>query len=410
MTYIEFFDKTAIENLCACLTDAPEQVIFLGDNGKRMRRHIANYEKIFRDRGQSIRFSYRTVSKSNLSAAIETLERIVEDCDDCAFDITGGEEILLLALGIVQERHPDRNIQIHRFNVRHNTVCDCDADGQTIYKDTPTLSVADNILLYGGDIVYSDISGNKTYLWDLTPDFIADIDAMWSILRDRKPAKWNKQIKTLEKAEETGEKSEDLLTTTAPITDKKPYINDEIITDLQDAGLLTEFVCTDEQLRIRYKNHQVKRCLTKAGQVLEMKVYRLAKALEETDGTKVYDDAVNGVVIDWDGDLNEDSTQPTYDTRNEIDVLLTHGIVPVFISCKNGYVTADELYKLNTVATRFGGKYAKKVLVATALDELGDAGEYFRKRAEDMNIKILDNVQKLTDKEFSEKLRTLWCG
>lgn len=252
MTYIEFFDKTAIENLCACLTDAPEQVIFLGDNAKRMRRHIANYEKIFRDRGQNIRFSYRTVSKSNLSAAIETLERIVEAYDDCAFDITGGEEILLLALGIVRERHPDRNIQIHRFNVRHNTVCDCDADGQTICKDTPKLSVADNIRLYGGDIVCSDIFGGKTYLWDLTADFIADIDTMWSILCERKPGKWNRQINALEEAEKVGQISEDLLTTTAPICDKKPYINEEIIGALCDAGLLTDFRCDDKQLRLRY--------------------------------------------------------------------------------------------------------------------------------------------------------------
>ena len=45
MTYVEFFDRTSIENICACLTDAPERVIFLGDNAKLMKRYIENYKK-----------------------------------------------------------------------------------------------------------------------------------------------------------------------------------------------------------------------------------------------------------------------------------------------------------------------------------------------------------------------------
>lgn len=47
MTYVEFFDRTSIENICACLTDAPERVIFLGDNAKLMKRYIENYKKVF---------------------------------------------------------------------------------------------------------------------------------------------------------------------------------------------------------------------------------------------------------------------------------------------------------------------------------------------------------------------------
>ena len=44
------------------------------------------------------------------------------------------------------------------------------------------------------------------------------------------------------------------------------------------------------------------------------------------------------------------------------------GLIPIFISCKSGKMTEKNtlhaLYELDTVANRFGGKYAKKVLVA----------------------------------------------
>jgi hypothetical protein len=108
------------------------------------------------------------------------------------------------------------------------------------------------------------------------------------------------------------------------------------------------------QIIVSYKNEQVKKCLTKAGQALEMKIYTTAKALLDKDGVPFYDDTLNGVVIDWDGEFHDESVEDIYDTENEIDVMLMHDVVPVFISCKNGTVTSDELYKLNTVADHYG--------------------------------------------------------
>ena len=41
MTYVEFFDKIASENISACLTCAPDRVIYIGDNSKLMKKHKA---------------------------------------------------------------------------------------------------------------------------------------------------------------------------------------------------------------------------------------------------------------------------------------------------------------------------------------------------------------------------------
>ena len=70
-------------------------------------------------------------------------------------------------------------------------------------------------------------------------------------------------------------------------------------------------------------------------------------------------------------------------------------------------LTADELYKLSTVAERFGGQQAKKVLVATSLDSMGEAGKYVRQRAVDMGIRLVEKVQKMDDEELAKKIRNL---
>ncbi len=73
----------------------------------------------------------------------------------------------------------------------------------------------------------------------------------------------------------------------------------------------------------------------------------LVKVSNSLGDIPVYDDALNGVVIDWDGEFHDEEVEDLYDTENEIDVLLMHDIVPVFVSCKNGIVTSEELYKLD---------------------------------------------------------------
>lgn len=415
MTYIEFFTKVASENIIACLTRVPDRVIYIGDNSKLMKKHVSNYEKVFAARGHKIEFHFRTVSKSSLDNVIELLSEIVETYDDCVFDITGGEEIFIFALGIVYTKYPDKNIQIHKFNIRNNAVYDCDKDGKTIYKDNPALSIDENIRIYGGEVAYGSVDEAKTYKWNLTPDFLKDISLIWNVCKND-VRYWNMQIGILECAEIVGGHGADKLTTIASRVALDQYLAQHnakyklangIISYLLKYGLLTNFEDDETYVTVSYKNEQVKKCLTKAGQALEMKIYTAVKGIVDKDGIPVYD-ALNGVVIDWDGEFHDESVEDEYDTENEIDIMLMHGIVPIFISCKNGIVTSDELYKLNTVAERFGGRYSKKVLVATSISDFGEQGKYLRQRAVDMNIKLIEGVQDLDDAELEKKLKNLW--
>ena len=105
------------------------------------------------------------------------------------------------------------------------------------------------------------------------------------------------------------------------------------------------------------------------------------------------------VTIDWDG-----ITYGVPNTKNEIDVMLMRDATPVFISCKNGNVSEEELYKLSEVADRFGGEFAKKVLVVTD----NDCKEGFVERAKDMDIHLFQNAREFEAKDWENMFRRIF--
>ncbi len=402
MTYVEFFDKTSVKNICSCLADHPDKVIFVGGNKKLMKKYISVYREIFSRRGKNIDFSYRAVTKNDLDCVMRVLSGIVEENDGIVFDLDGGEDVFLTAVGMIYERYFDRNIKLQRVNVQSNTLC----LGTDEEKHIPALTISEHIRIYGGNVIFDDVIHEGTHLWDYTEEFKEDIDRMWDICR-RDNALWNREIKDLQIMEKSRMPSKDRLFTMINRSALGNKLEVRIMKSLVKAGLILDYKETDSYISYRYKNAQVKRCLTKAGQVLEMKIYSVAKSVLDTKGKAVYDDVMNGVCIDWDGEDLQNGEGIV--VENEIDVMMTKGVVPVFISCKNGQVDVDELYKLNTVAQRFGGDYAKKVLVVNSLERNGSsAADFFRDRAEGMGIRLLENVHHMTENELERTIKNLW--
>lgn len=402
MTYVEFFDKTSVKNICSCLADEPEKVIFIGDNKKLMKKYAGIYRDLFLKRGRDIDFSYRCVAKKDLESVIKLLSEIVEANEGVVFDLDGGEDFYLMAVGMIYEKYFDRNIKMQRVNILSNTVC----LGTNEEKYISGLSVPEHIRIYDGNVIFDDVIHEGTHIWDYTEDFKHDIDKIWDICR-RDNSLWNREIKDLQVLEKKKLPSKDALYTRVQKSSLERPLDIKIMESLIKAGLILDYVDSEEYISYRYKNTQVKRCLTKAGQALEMKIYSAAKSVLDSKGNKVYDDVMNGVCIDWDGDDLENGESIV--VENEMDVMMTKGAVTVFISCKNGQVDVNELYKLNTVAQRFGGDYAKKVLVVTSLERNGgDSASFFRERAEGMGIKLVENVQHFSDGELERIIKNLW--
>lgn len=403
MTIIEFFDRdSAIENIAGSLLYFPERIVFIGSNSKRMKRSVEDYKAVLDGRGISVDFSFRTVSRNNLAAITEAIENVINENGECGIDLSGGDELYLVAVGMLLEKYKN-NVRIHRLNISNNSMNDCDSEGKVCRSIPVQLSVDENIRVYGGRVIYDNEKPNSTFVWDFSEDFVSDIREMWNICKKDVRA-WNAQTNVIAKfCNDNSDKSE--LTVSAGIdgAQKKPFVSSEIFKALENSGIINN-LRIGEKLSFEFKNSQIKKCLTKAGQILEL-IITVTAYESNDDGGRVYNSVGSGVYIDWDGVVQKNSR---IDVENEIDVILMKGVIPVFISCKNGAVDTDELYKLSVVAERFGGKYVRKVLVATQLDDMGYRAEYIRARAKDMDIRLVENVDSMSEKELCDTVAKLW--
>ena len=409
MTVVELFDKSAVENVISCLTFRPDKLIYLGDR-KFMERESRGLCKLLEKRFPDTRVEFRGVIQSDLDNILSVLTEVLEENPDCTFDITGGDDLLIFAMGILFREYRDRELPVHRFNVRTGRVTDYDADGQFTMKESPALSVEDTITLHGGMVV----SGKTEASWIFDEGFRADLASLWEVCR-RDCARWNTQASVLASLYNLRQAEEDPLLVRVDLNaaesawgqNRADREFDGFLAELCKAGMLLDCRYEAPMLTYRYKSGQVKRCLEKAGNLLELLTCVTAKNLKTARGAPRFSDAMTGVTIDWDGEHHVRGSGET-DTENEIDVILMKGLVPVFISCKNGSVGEDELYKLHTVALRFGGKYVRKVLVGTTLGRMpANSREHFLRRAKEMNIEVLADLQLLDAEGFARALSKL---
>ena len=301
MTAVEFYDRTPIENVISSLTTVPDKIIFIGD-GKVMKKFESVYQTFLEARGLNIELAYRNIKKNDLNNIVEVLSDIVDTEEQCVFDLTGGEDLVLVAMGIVFQKYSDKNIQMQRFNIRNGVVTDCDNDGTILYSGIPEVTVEEHIRLHGGVVRYENENDDRTFHWDLSDDFINDIEKMWSICRTN-PGLWNAQLNVLKAFEACMvEPSLNVMVNISTIQEHLKYVGVKYVSikgllrALDQKHLIYSYADDGQNISFTYKNEQVKKCLTKAGTVLELKVLIAANSLLNKDGTVFYTDSMNGVI------------------------------------------------------------------------------------------------------------------
>lgn len=401
MTVVEFFACSPIENMISCFSLKPDKVIFIGE-GRRMKRRVAAYENLARRLGIDAVFEYKSADQSSVNKICTALVEIVEQERDCCFDLTGGNELALVAMGrVFQLYEGERHLQMQRFDINTGKIADCDDDGEVpALQMGVALTGAEYIALHGGKVTHCvKIESGAS------PE---DIDALWSICR-KNPARWNKDVNRLgdlsaiTRREDGGRRAviDKAKCSALPGCAQKLVAVKSFVEGLEKASLVRDVRDTPLEYSFAYKSPIVKTCLQKAGSVLERKALLLASKLKDSGGKSFYNDCVSAVVIDWDGSVDSTGFEGTV---NEIDLLLMRGFVPAFVSCKNGGVDDSELYKLSAVAERFGGAYAKKALLLSGFNKSGPARKYFLQRASDMGIRVITDADKLSDKAFAREL------
>lgn len=415
MTIVEFFDSASTNNIVGALLCRPDRIIFVGNERNKIKRARELYEKILGEKGIETMIIEKSINRNDINEVVKGLSKIIDSIDKeepIIFDVTGGDDLYLVGVGIILNKYQGR-IQCHRFNFGTERLYDCDGDKKTCEIPSFDISIDDNIKIYGGEIITDPKDQKSTYPWLYDSGFEADVEKMWAICKE-KVGLWNAQIniigeicKNFDMADENELKIQfDLNRVKSEIkpNGRECYIDTKFLTKLSYSSLIRNLSINERQISFEFKNRQIKKALTVAGQVLELWVAQKMRSIKDKDNKPMYHDVRVGVVIDWD----QNNSGSKYRTINEIDVMAMKGAVPIFISCKNGDFDSEELFKLNTVAEHFGSKYAKKVLISTRLDEIEESkAQNLRARMIDIGINNIENVDSMEEKTFEARLKEL---
>ena len=377
---IEFLDHEPIENIISSLHFKFDKTIFFGFSEviEAKKEITKNFLKKYCGVKE---VSFICLPEYQLDSILAAMRKVVEQelirKNEVFFEVTGGESLILIAFGMLAESF---KAPMHSFEIETQKLIELNRENVTpISEVAPRQQIKLNLDMFiemqGGKINYRLHKGAKNLE---NPEFEKQIEALWDI-SSKYGEKWNFFADFLRRC--CGPDADLLVDVTGKqVMAAYRKVNrfqsirelGRILADCALAGVLEDFVHTKDQLSFRYKDEKIKDILWDAGSILEMHTF-----MEER---KNADDCMVGVHLDWDGVIYNHSLK---DTLNEIDVLSLKGVIPTFISCKNGSVNQMALYELQTVADKFGGKYAKKVIAAP--QGLNDTHSL---RAKEMGIEI----------------------
>jgi hypothetical protein len=288
-------------------------------------------------------------------------------------------------------------IRVEKYDRKIGSVIDCIHDNRPVDYARVDLTVDEFIELHGG------ITREGGYQ---PPRFEGEkeVNKLWE-LACRDSTAWNKSISWLNEFESRSDSDMQVYLPLGHIRhgiadfDKKEDKVRQLLSEFSRYGVIDD-QSSWNSLEYTYCSQLLHHCTRKEGNILEVKTLQETRAVQDK-GRPYFGDCRMSVDIDWDGKWHKPE-EKTPDTHNEIDVMVMHGMTPLFISCKNGNV-AEELYKLNTVAERFGGPYARKMLIVADLERKGKAASRaLELRARDMGIYLVTDAADLTAEEWPE--------
>ena len=401
-TYVEFFSDEALENVMCLLQYKPAHIVYLGYKVTMVTRKIKSLQSFAKLLSPETNLEFIEVQRENLDCCIAALTSVSDKYPDAFYELTGGGEMLLIAFGFLSATRKLKTLRIDPYTGLEVNMLP--GQNPTQHKDKIKISVKENIILHGGLLTRQTGSYST---WSFTSEFKEDIRTIWDIAK-KLEHRWNRYCAILE----------DVIKS-YPCDDTGYYVLPKstlgeagnLLGKLNGKGMLKDYSQDNKRIRFRFKNSSIKHIVTKTGNILELHVYEVAPRAPE-----VFADKIIGAMIDWNGDKSEEEKatyasdyerymNATYNTINEIDVVLMRSTAPIFISCKSGKASSNSLHELETVTRRFGGKYASKALaMALPLESSMNGNSFFRERAKEMHIWVIDNIYHLTDEELLNKL------
>ncbi|MBQ9708746.1 MAG: DUF1887 family protein [Firmicutes bacterium] len=386
-TLIELHDERAIENVIGPETFRPETVVYLCTH--ELSSDKVRQEKLrefFAGRGLKAKIKFIDCSMYKSDKIYSQLHEIAATHEDCAVDVTGGTDAELFAAGMFCRETGTPAFTYSRKKNRFYNIAG--ADFAEEMRCSLKYHVADFFLMAGGKMREGRVDNR------ILADYMRFFDPFFELfLRHRR--RWPQKITFMQRISRADSDGRHSLKVEGAYYQKgehggKIKADENFLSDFEKLGFIKELTIRhEESVSFTFRDEWTRSWLRDVGSVLELYMYKIC--IESS----IFDDVVSSAVVDWDGSVGHDSVS------NEIDVVASRGITPVFISCKACEVGTYALNELAILRDRFGGKGAKAVIVTTE-----NCNAATRHRAAQLGIAVID-IEELESGEAAARIKTI---
>ena len=395
---IKYLSPEPVENLVTALHYSIGRFLFFGypEVIEKVYKGVQSFLKKYCG-AKSV--SIQEIPENDLQGTLAVIKEVLEEAkkEGCSVygDLTGARGMLPVVFGMLEKEY---RLPLHMFDIETEKFIPLNKEtippvSETAAGQNVRVELDRYIEMRGGIINYKmhkeikGINDRETdeqikKLWELFLKYEEDWPAISGIFQ--KITGNGRQTAAAEQNKTQGTGSSQQTAVSLSMYElrsalrKTPSLTEEsfcgMLKDGEETGLFTDLKISGKSIKFAIINKMICGCLTDAGSILELQVYRVLR--RTAPNSKV------GVHLDWDGVIHSVSG---LDVLNEIDVISLNGLVPTFISCKLGRANKTALYELSAVTNRFGGRYAKKILVTAK----GMAKTDLRRAAE-MGILVVD--------------------
>lgn len=385
-TLIELYGERATENVIGPEIFMPKRVVYLCLPEVAQDKTKQNILRdFFAHRDCDFELEFIESSFYRTTKILAQLRKIKEKYPDCALDVTGGTDSALIAAGMFSS---EANVPIFTYSRKKN--CFYDINQASFAENIPcnlNYIVEDFFLMTGGVLREGRVDN------DILSAYEDSFEAFFNVfLRHRKT--WAAAVSYFQKASKGNDMMAPLKTTTpfyAPSNPNNiPYVNIDLLRDLESIGYITNLAIRPGQsVQFCFADHQRRIWLRDVGSVLELYMYHICRK------TAIFNDVISSAIVDWDSSMGNKSI------RNEIDVVATRGVKPLFISCKACDIKTVALNELAIIKDRFGGKGAKAVIVTTE-----HCNSMARHRAAQLGIAVID-IEEFQTGNIEERIKII---
>lgn len=372
---VEIYDENEpLLNVLNAMLMRPRKIIFLGGNAVNRARDQRNVRRFFQALGLDIDMQFYRISVSNLPELARRLITIVEKEENVIIDVTGGNDLLLVAAGMVFSQYNAVAIAYGRLRQGYYLL-EHDEQEPRYFPIDIQMRVSQAMMLAGGRILRSGHVSKE----DVGTKAMQDIAAIFPFYRENR-YRWHILTLYLQAANESIRGTDEL-----QIVANREYVRGAtritaplgLLLGLSELNLLLNLRADKHEVEFRYADSFLRQCITDAGIWLELYVYRAAMRCNR------FDDVQISVVIGWEDAENT--------IENEVDVIATAGLTQLFISCKSGRPDWDDLSEIVTLARRFGSQCALPVLVT--INDLETSDIMLCRRAASLGVALIDGAE-----------------